>query len=449
MDASEYLSGNVREKLRIAKSFADHIDNAYARNVKALEAVIPKDLEASEISVRIGANWIDLDDYNRFLREYAKAKTGRFDHPVTRTRMGEYKIEGKGQDFSVAATETYGTARMNSYQIFENLLNQRDIVIKDKVEDDDGRVTYVINAAATQLAKEKARLMKEAFKNWIWEDPDRREKYVERYNYLFNAIRGREYDGSHQSFPGMNPAIKLRAHQENAVLRAKLGGNTLLAHCVGAGKSFEMIASAMEKKRLGLINKACVVVPKHLTLQTASEWMRLYPNAKLLVARPEDFTKDNRQKFIARCVTGDYDAVIMSFQQFERIPMSDEYCKMFMQKELDTILDAMQDTEKSDRSSIKALERQKKKIEERLTKLMSSKKDNSLCFEKLGFDYMVVDEAHNYKNCFVATKMSNVAGVQTTAAQKSEDMLMKTQYLNDKYGCNNILFATGTPIFTP
>ena len=446
VDASEYLSGNVREKLRIAKSFADHIDNAYARNVKALEGVIPKDLEASEISVRIGANWIDLDDYNRFLREYAKAKTGRFDHPVTRTRMGEYKIEGKGQDFSVAATETYGTARMNSYQIFENLLNQRDIVIKDKVEDDDGRVTYVINAAATQLAKEKARLMKEAFKNWIWEDPDRRQKYVERYNYLFNAIRGREYDGSHQSFPGMNPAIKLRAHQENAVLRAKLGGNTLLAHCVGAGKSFEMIASAMEKKRLGLINKACVVVPKHLTLQTASEWMRLYPNAKLLVARPEDFTKDNRQKFIARCVTGDYDAVIMSFQQFERIPMSDEYCKMFMQKELDTILDAMQDTEKSDRSSIKALERQKKKIEERLTKLMSSKKDNSLCFEKLGFDYMVVDEAHNYKNCFVATKMSNVAGVQTTAAQKSEDMLMKTQYLNDKYGCNNILFATGTPV---
>ena len=446
VDASEYLSGNVREKLKIAQQFADHIDESFKRNVAALQKVIPKDLEASEISVRIGANWIDIDDYCRFLRDYAGARVGKFDHPITRTKTGEYKIEGKGQDRSVAATESYGTARMNSYQIFENLLNQRDIVIKDRVEDDEGKVSYVINPEATQLAKEKARLMKEAFKKWIWDDPARREKYVERYNYLFNAIRGREYDGSHQSFPGMNPAIKLRPHQENAVLRAKLGGNTLLAHCVGAGKSFEMIASAMEKKRLGLINKACVVVPKHLTLQTASEWMRLYPNAKLLVARPEDFTKDNRQQFIARCVTGDYDAVIMSFQQFERIPMSNEYCKMFMQKELDTILEALQDADKSDRVSVKALERQRKKTEERLEKLMSSKKDNSLCFEKLGFDYLVCDEAHYYKNCFVATKMSNVAGVQTTAAQKSEDMLMKTQYLNEKYGCSNILFATGTPV---
>ncbi len=449
VDASEYLSGNVREKLKIAQQFADHIDESFKRNVAALQKVIPKDLEASEISVRIGANWIDIDDYCRFLREYAQARIGQFDHPITRTKTGEYKIEGKGQDRSVAATESYGTARMNSYQIFENLLNQRDIVIKDRVDDDEGKVSYVINPEATQLAKEKARLMKEGFKKWIWDDPARREKYVERYNYLFNAIRGREYDGSHQSFPGMNPAIKLRPHQENAVLRAKLGGNTLLAHCVGAGKSFEMIASAMEKKRLGLINKACVVVPKHLTLQTASEWMRLYPNAKLLVARPEDFTKDNRQQFIARCVTGDYDAIIMSFQQFERIPMSNEYCKMFMQKELDTILEALQDADKSDRVSVKALERQRKKTEERLARLMSSKKDNSLCFEKLGFDYLVCDEAHYYKNCFVATKMSNVAGVQTTAAQKSEDMLMKTQYLNEKYGCSNILFATGTPIFTP
>ena len=244
----------------------------------------------------------------------------------------------------------------------------------------------------------------------------------------------------------MNPAIKLRPHQENAVLRGKLGGNTLLAHCVGAGKSFEMIATTMEKKRLGLINKGCVVVPKHLTLQMASEWMRLYPNAKLLVARPEDFTKDNRQKFIARCVTGDYDAVIMSFTQFERIPMSDQYRKQFMERELNEIMDALEEVDDTDRVSVKALERQKRQIEERLEKLLSSKKDNSLCFEKLGFDYLVCDEAHNYKNCFVTTKMSNVAGVQTTAAQKSEDMLMKTQYLNDKYGCNNILFSTGTPV---
>ena len=288
--------------------------------------------------------------------------------------------------------------------------------------------------------------MKEGFKSWIWENIDRRKKYEEKYNNLFNAIRGREYDGSHQTFPGMNPAINLRPHQKNAVLRGKLGGNTLLAHCVGAGKSFEMVATSMEKKRLGLINKACVVVPKHLTMQMASEWQRLYPNSKLLVAHPEDFSKDNRRKFIGRCVTGDYDAVIMSFTQFERIPMSKEYQKQFMENELDDILDALQEVDDTDRVSVKTLERQRRQITERLNKLMSSKKDNSLCFEKLGFDYLVVDEFHNYKNCFIATKMSNVAGVQTTAAQKSEDMLMKTQYLNDKYGCNNVLTATGTPL---
>ena len=443
-DASEYLSGNVREKLRIAQEYARLIDNSFERNVTALQAIIPKDLEADEISVRIGANWIDVEDYNKFFHEVCKGDM--FLHPVTRTKFGEYKIDGLYQDKSVAATELFGTGRMSSYHIFENLLNQRDIVVRDRKEDADGKVYYEVNAKETQLAKEKARQMKEAFKGWVWEDIERREKYVEKYNYLFNGIRGREYDGSHQSFPGMNPAIKLRPHQQNAVLRAKLGGNTLLAHCVGAGKSFEMIAATMEKKRLGLISKACVVVPKHLTLQMASEWMRLYPNAKLLVARPEDFTKDNRQKFIARCVTGDYDAVIMSFTQFERIPMSDEYRKQFMEKELAEIMDALEEVDSDDRVSVKALERQKMKIEERLQKLLSSPKDSSLCFEKLGFDYLVCDEAHYYKNCYVATKMSNVAGVQTTAAQKSEDMLMKTQYLNDKYGCNNILYSTGTPV---
>ncbi len=442
-DASEYLSGNVREKLRIAQDYAKHIDKNFQKNADALEKVIPKNLEAGEISVRIGANWIDVEDYNRFLTEYAKADMDL--HPVIRTRMGEYKIEGKNRDYSVAASGTYGTSRMNSYCIFENLLNQRDIVVRDR-HDEDGKVWYEVNAKETQLAKEKARQMKEGFKNWIWQDIDRREKYVEKYNNLFNAIRGREYDGSHQTFPGMNPAIKLRPHQENAILRGKLGGNTLLAHCVGAGKSFEIVATTMEKKRLGLIGKACVVVPKHLTLQMASEWIRLYPNAKLLVAHPEDFSKDNRQKFIARCVTGDYDAVIMSFTQFEKIPMSDEYRRQFLENELDEVMDALNETDDDDRVSVKTLERQKRKIEERLEKLTSSKKDNSLCFEKLGFDYLAVDEFHNYKNCFIATKMSNVAGVQTTAAQKSEDMLMKTQYLNDKYGCNNLLAATGTPL---
>ena len=442
-ESSEYLSGNIRDKLRIARDHAEHIDSSYNKNVEALMKVVPKDLEASEISVRIGANWIDVADYNNFLNEYAHANT--YYYPVTRTKLGEYKIEGKTFDRSVAATETFGTSRMNSYQIFENLLNQRDILVRDRREEGD-KVWYEINTKETQLAKEKARLMKEAFRNWLWEDMGRREKYVAKYNYLFNSIRGREYDGSHQTFPGMNASITLRKHQSNAIMRAKLGGNTLFAHEVGAGKSFEMVATVMEKKRLGLINKACVVVPKHLTLQMASEWLRLYPNAKLLVAKPEDFTKANRKRFIARCVTGDYDAVIMSFTQFERIPMSDEYKEQFMQKELHDIMSAISEAGRKDKSSVKALERQKKNIEERLEKLLSSPKDSSLCFEKLGFDYLVCDEAHNYKNCFVSTKMSNVAGVQTTAAQKSEDMLMKTQYLNNKYGCNNILFATGTPI---
>lgn len=442
-ESSEYLSGNIRNKLRIARDHAEHIDSSYNKNVEALMKVVPKDLEASEISVRIGANWIDVADYNNFLNEYAHANT--YYYPVTRTKLGEYKIENKTADRSVAATETFGTSRMNSYQIFENLLNQRDILVRDRREEGD-KVWYEINTKETQLAKEKARLMKEAFRNWLWEDMGRREKYVAKYNYLFNSIRGREYDGSHQTFPGMNTSITLRKHQSNAIMRAKLGGNTLFAHEVGAGKSFEMVATVMEKKRLGLINKACVVVPKHLTLQMASEWLRLYPNAKLLVAKPEDFTKANRKRFIARCVTGDYDAVIMSFTQFERIPMSDEYKEQFMQKELHDIMSAISEAGTKDKTSVKALERQKKNIEERLEKLLSSPKDSSLCFEKLGFDYLVCDEAHNYKNCFVSTKMSNVAGVQTTAAQKSEDMLMKTQYLNNKYGCNNILFATGTPI---
>lgn len=442
-ESSEYLSGNIRDKLRIARAHAEHIDSSYNKNVEALMKVVPKDLEASEISVRIGANWIDIADYNKFLNEYAKANT--YLYPVTRTTLGEYKIEGKYQDHSIAANQTYGTNRMSSYHVFENLLNQRDILVRDRREE-DSRVWYEINTKETQLAKEKARLMKEAFKNWLWNDMGRREKYVAKYNYLFNSIRGREYDGSHQTFPGMNTSITLRKHQSNAIMRAKLGGNTLFAHEVGAGKSFEMVATVMEKKRLGLINKACVVVPKHLTLQMASEWLRLYPNAKLLVAKPEDFTKANRKRFIARCVTGDYDAVIMSFTQFERIPMSDEYREQFMQKELHDIMSAISEAGTKDKTSVKALERQKKNIEERLEKLLSSPKDSSLCFEKLGFDYLVCDEAHNYKNCFVSTKMSNVAGVQTTAAQKSEDMLMKTQYLNNKYGCNNILFATGTPI---
>lgn len=457
-EASEYLSGDVREKLKIAQNFSSEKYPKIERNIKALEKSLPKKLEASEIAVRIGASWIDINDYSAFLNEYADANMETNEnrqfrswgksyapHPLERMRTGEYKIERKGLDKSVAATKTYGTSRMNSYTIFENLLNQRDTVIKDRFENPDGSVYYKINQKDTQLATEKARQMKEAFSKWVWEKSERREKYVERYNNLFNCIKGREYDGSHQSFPGMSPSINLREHQKIAVARAKFGGNTLLAHCVGAGKSFEMVAATMEKKRLGIINKACVVVPKHLTLQMATEWSRLYPTSKLLVASPKDFEKNNRQKFIARCVTGDYDAVIMSINQFERIPMSIEYQKNFIEEQLFEITESIKDSSNSD-MSVKALQRQEKKLEAKLEKLLSSSKDTSLNFEQLGFDYLVVDEAHTYKNCLVVSKMTNVSGVQTTAAQRSADMLMKCRWLNEKTNYNGVLFATGTPV---
>ena len=298
------------------------------------------------------------------------------------------------------------------------------------------------------MAKEKARQMQAAFGRWLWEDPQRRQKYVTKYNELFNSLVGRKYDGSNQTFPGMSPYIELKPHQKDAVARTKFGGNTLLAHCVGAGKSFEMAAAVMEKKRLGLINKACMVVPKHLVGQTASEWLRLYPQAKLLVATEKDFEKNNRQKFIARCCTGDYAAVIMSYEQFEKINMSLEYRTNFLKKEMNVLDKAISDTDKSERGTIKDMERAKKNLKKRIEKLLDGgkTKDTSLNFEQLGFDCVVVDEAHNYKNGLVVTKMSRVAGVQTTAAQKSEDILMKTQYLNEKYGCKNIIFATGTPV---
>ena len=319
-ESSEYLSGNVREKLRAAELYAkDYPD--FQRNVTALTEVLPKKLEAGDITARIGVSWVDVEDYQHFLEDYAKA---RFYEPMRRAVTGEYKIENKNWDTSAAATQIYGTARMPAKAIFENLLNNRDIVVKDKITDVDGKEHYEIKKKQTDLAQDKALKMKDAFKRWLWEKPERREKYVERYNNLFNSIVGRKFDGSHQTFPGMSPSIRLKPHQLDAVMRAKFGGNTLLAHCVGAGKSFEMVAATMEKKRLGLINKACVVVPKHLVGQMANEWLRLYPQAKILTASEKDFDKDHRQKFIGRCCTGDYDAVIMSYEQFEKIPMSME-----------------------------------------------------------------------------------------------------------------------------
>lgn len=452
-ETSEYLSGNVREKLRTAELYArDNPD--FQRNVSALTEVIPPKLEAGDITARIGVSWVDVEDYQHFLEDYAKA---RFYEPMRRTVTGEYKIENKNWDTSAAATQIYGTARMPAKTIFENLLNNRDIVVRDKITDVDGKEHYEINKKQTDLAQDKALKMKEAFKRWLWEKPERREKYVERYNNLFNCIVGRKFDGSHQTFPGMSPSIRLKPHQLDAVMRAKFGGNTLLAHCVGAGKSFEMVAATMEKKRLGLINKACVVVPKHLVGQMANEWLRLYPQAKILTANEKDFDKDHRQKFIGRCCTGDYDAVIMSYEQFEKIPMSMEYRKNFIQREIDAMqsgIDELSDdyrTRSNNRSSIKDLEREKKRLETRLQKLLDGgkTKDTSLTFEQLGFDSLVVDEAHNYKNGLVVSKMNRVSGVQTTPAQKSEDILMKTQYLNQNYGEKNIIFATGTPAATP
>lgn len=450
-ETSEYLSGNVRAKLRTAEIFAK--DNSdYQRNVAALTNVLPPKLEAGDISARIGVSWVDVEDYQKFIEEYAKARF--FGEPLRRTVTGEYKIENKNWDSS-AATQIYGTSRMNAKTIFENLLNNRDIVVRDKITDPDGREHYEINKKETDLAQDKARQMKEAFKRWLWDDPARREKYVERYNNLFNCIVGRKFDGSHQTFPGMSPSISLKPHQLDAVMRAKFGGNTLLAHCVGAGKSFEMVAATMEKKRLGLINKACVVVPKHLVGQMANEWLRLYPQAKILTATEKDFDKNHRQKFIGRCCTGDYDAVIMSYEQFEKIPMSMEYRKNFIQREIDTMQSGIDElggdyrSRANNRSSIKDLEREKKRLETRLQKLIEGggkTKDTSLTFEQLGFDSLVVDEAHNYKNGLVVSKMNRVSGVQTTPAQKSEDILMKTQFLNENYGEKNIIFATGTPV---
>lgn len=453
-ETSEYLSGNVREKLRTAELYAK--DNpVFQRNVAALTEVLPPMLEAGDISARIGVSWIDVEDYQNFLEEYAKA---RFIEPLRRTITGEYKIENKNWDTSASAIQIYGTSRMPAKLIFENLLNNRDIVVKDKITDADGREHYEINKKETDLAQDKALKMKEAFRRWLWEKPERREKYVERYNNLFNCIVGRKFDGSHQTFPGMSPSIQLKPHQLDAVMRAKFGGNTLLAHCVGAGKSFEMVAATMEKKRLGLINKACVVVPKHLVGQMANEWLRLYPQAKILTATEKDFDKDHRQKFIGRCCTGDYDAVIMSYEQFEKIPMSMEYRKNFIQREIDAMQSGIDElsgdyrSRTNNRSSIKDLEREKKRLETRLQKLIEGggkTKDTSLTFEQLGFDSLVVDEAHNYKNGLVVSKMNRVSGVQTRPAQKSEDILMKTQYLNKNYGEKNIIFATGTPNRTP
>ena len=450
--ADEYLSGNVRQKLRTAQRVAAR-DPFFAGNVDALIAAQPKDLEASEIEVRLGATWLDKKYIEQFMYEtfetprYLRGQIEISYVPYT----AEWQISRKSmvRYNDVAAFTTYGTDRASAYRLLEDALNLRDIRIYDTIEDADGRERRVLNAKETTLAAQKQQLIRDAFKDWIWKDPERRETLVRQYNEEMNSTRPREYDGSHIVFSGMNPEITLREHQKNAIAHVLYGGNTLLAHEVGAGKTFEMVASAMESKRLGLCQKSIFVVPNHLTEQWASEFLRLYPSANILVTTKKDFETHNRKKFCARIATGDYDAVIIGHSQFERIPISPERQEQLLHQQIEEITDGIQDTKLAGGNSftIKSLERTKKGLEARLKKLQASdRKDDVIYFEQLGVDRMFVDESDNYKNLFLYTKMRNVAGLSTTDAQKSSDMFSKCRYMDELTGGRGVVFATGTPV---
>ena len=450
--ADEYLSGNVRQKLRTAQRVAAR-DPFFAGNVDALIAAQPKDLEASEIEVRLGATWLDKKYIEQFM--YETFETPRYLRGQIEISFVPYTAEWQVSRKSmvryndVAAFTTYGTDRASAYRLLEDALNLRDIRIYDTIEDADGRERRVLNAKETTLAAQKQQLIRDAFKDWIWKDPERRETLVRQYNEEMNSTRPREYDGSHIVFSGMNPEITLREHQKNAIAHVLYGGNTLLAHEVGAGKTFEMVASAMESKRLGLCQKSIFVVPNHLTEQWASEFLRLYPSANILVTTKKDFETHNRKKFCARIATGDYDAVIIGHSQFERIPISPERQERLLHQQIEEITDGIQDTKLAGGNSftIKSLERTKKGLEARLKKLQASdRKDDVIYFEQLGVDRMFVDESDNYKNLFLYTKMRNVAGLSTTDAQKSSDMFSKCRYMDELTGGRGVVFATGTPV---
>ena len=450
--ADEYLSGNVRQKLRTAQRVAAH-DPFFAGNVDALIAAQPKDLEASEIEVRLGVTWLDKKYIEQFM--YETFETPRYLRGQIEISYVPYTAEWQVSRKSmvryndVAAFTTYGTDRASAYRLLEDALNLRDIRIYDTIEDADGRERRVLNAKETTLAAQKQQLIRDAFKDWIWKDPERRETLVRQYNEEMNSTRPREYDGSHIVFSGMNPEITLREHQKNAIAHVLYGGNTLLAHEVGAGKTFEMVASAMESKRLGLCQKSIFVVPNHLTEQWASEFLRLYPSANILVTTKKDFETHNRKKFCARIATGDYDAVIIGHSQFERIPISPERQERLLHQQIEEITDGIQDTKLAGGNSftIKSLERTKKGLEARLKKLQASdRKDDVIYFEQLGVDRMFVDESDNYKNLFLYTKMRNVAGLSTTDAQKSSDMFSKCRYMDELTGGRGVVFATGTPV---
>ena len=450
--ADEYLSGNVREKLRWAKQSAELYPEDYGENVRALEAVQPVDLTASEISVRLGATWLPPEIVEQFMFElFSTPRYCQWNiHVHYAQYTGEWNVEGKSYDRSnVKAYNTYGTGRVNGYKIMEETLNLRDVRIFDYIEDANGRKTAVLNKKETAIAQGKQELIKQAFADWIWSEPERREQLTKLYNEKFNSIRPREYDGSHLNFVGINPEITLRPHQVNAIAHILYGGNTLLAHVVGAGKTFEMVAAAQESKRLGLCQKSLFVVPNHLTEQWASEYLQLYPSANILVATKKDFETKNRKKFCGRIATGDYDAVIIGHSQFEKIPMSLERQRAILQQQLDEVLDGISELKKNrgDNFSIKQLERTKKTVKQKLDKLNDqSRKDDVVTFEELGVDRIFIDEAHYYKNLAAFTKMRNVGGISQTEAMKSSDLYMKCRYLDELTGGRGVVFATGTPV---
>ncbi len=456
VSSDEYLSGNVRRKLRMAKAMYEALPDGekykVRANVEALEAAQPKDLDASEIDLRLGATWLDKRYVQQFM--YEEFQTTPQEQRQIRVEFseftGDWSITGKTKVsvYSITANTTYGTSRLNAYDILEDTLNLRDVRVYDTVWE-DGKERRVLNQKETTLAAQKQQMIKDAFRNWVWKDPARRQDLVRQYNELFNSIRPREYDGRHIVFGGINPEITLREHQVNAIAHTLYGGNTLLAHEVGAGKTFEMVASAMESKRLGLCHKSLFAVPNHLVEQWASEFLRLYPSANILVTRKKDFEKANRKKFCARIATGNYDAIIMGHSQFERLPVSFERRKALLENQIDEIEQGIDEMRASDaeRFSVKQLERTKKSLEARLEKLQDThRKDDVITFEQLGVDRLFVDEAHSYKNLFLYTKMRNVAGLSTTDAQKSSDMLLKCRYMDEITGGRGVVFATGTPV---
>ena len=450
--ADEYLSGNIRSKIASARLAAEK-DEAFQINVSALEKAMPRDLDASEIEVRLGATWIPPRYIQQFMLELLQPPIqARYRLRVAySSATAEWQIENKSSvpAHNVAAYTTYGTGRASAYKILEDSLNLRDVRIYDTVQDADGKEKRVLNSKETTLAQQKQQAVKDAFRDWLWQDPTRRQELCARYNELFNATRPREYDGSHIRFSGMNPEITLRRHQRDAIAHILYGGNCLLAHEVGAGKTFEMVAACMESKRLGLCSKALFAVPNHLTEQWASEFLRLYPSANLLVASKKDFETKNRKKFCARIATGDYDAIILGHSQFEKIPISQERQERLLQEQIDEIEAGVEKLRAShaERFTIKQLERMKKQLETKLQKLTSAtRKDDVVTFEQLGVDRLYVDEAHNYKNLFLYTKMRNVAGLSTTDAQKSSDMYLKCRYMDELTGGRGIVFATGTPV---